>query len=88
MNVSFRKVDPHASILAAQSDMNRPAEPIHHPDAHADECVPDALYNEACQHFSENELVNLTTAIGAINTFKSAMHLLLQIPGIYQIALI
>jgi AhpD family alkylhydroperoxidase len=33
----------------------------------ADSHVPDEVYNQACQHFSEKELVNLSLAIVAVN---------------------
>src|SRR5919202_3933226 len=32
--------------------------------------VPDAVYEEARRHFTEEELVKLTVAIGAINTWN------------------
>ena len=36
----------------------------------ADAGVPDALYAEALKHFSEEELVKLTVALGMINTWN------------------
>ena len=39
----------------------------------ADSEIPDALYNEARQHFSEKELVDLSYAIVAINGWNRLM---------------
>ncbi len=36
----------------------------------AESRVPDAVYEEARQHFSETELVNLTVAVAAINAWN------------------
>ena len=33
----------------------------------ADNHIPDDVYNEACRHFSEQELVNLSLAAVAVN---------------------
>jgi alkylhydroperoxidase family enzyme len=38
----------------------------------SDHHVPDQLYDEACRHFSEKELVDLTAAVIAINAWNRA----------------
>ena len=50
----------------------------------ADSHVPDELYNEAKQHFSEAELVNLTLAIVAINGWNRLSISFRVEPGTYQ----
>jgi AhpD family alkylhydroperoxidase len=46
--------------------------------------VPDDVYNEACQHFSEKELVNLSLAIIAINGWNRLAIGFRSEPGTYQ----
>ena len=46
--------------------------------------VPDAVYEEVRQHFSEEELVNLTLAIVAINGWNRLAIGFRSQPGIYQ----
>ncbi|MGZ6366928.1 MAG: carboxymuconolactone decarboxylase family protein, partial [Ktedonobacteraceae bacterium] len=46
--------------------------------------VPDAIYNEVRQHFSEEELVNLTLAIVAINGWNRLAISFRSQPGTYQ----
>ena len=36
----------------------------------ADQGIPDAVYNRAREHFSEEELVNLSLLVGAINIWN------------------
>jgi len=50
----------------------------------ADSHVPDELYEEVRQHFSEEELVNLTLAIVAINGWNRLSISFRAEPGIYQ----
>src|SRR6516225_4077319 len=38
----------------------------------SDRHVPDEVYDEACRHFSEKELVDLTAAVVAINAWNRA----------------
>jgi AhpD family alkylhydroperoxidase len=38
----------------------------------SDHHVPDEIYDEACRHFSEKELVDLTAAVVAINAWNRA----------------
>ena len=45
--------------------------------------VPDAVYNQAIEHFSEQELVKLTVAVGLINTWnRVAISFRVGVPGI------
>ena len=46
--------------------------------------VPDAVYEEAKQHFSEEELVNLTLAIVTINGWNRLSIAFRAVPGEYQ----
>jgi len=46
--------------------------------------VPDAVYEEARQHFSEEELVNLSLAIIAINGWNRLAIAVRAVPGHYQ----
>jgi len=48
------------------------------------ERVPDAAYEEACQHFSPEELVNLTLAIVVINGWNRLSIGFRSQPGGYQ----
>ena len=48
------------------------------------EHVPDAVYEEARQHLSEEELVNLTLAIVAINGWNRFAISFRTVPGTYQ----
>jgi AhpD family alkylhydroperoxidase len=50
----------------------------------ADEHVPDEVYEQACQQFTEQELVNLTLAIVAINGWNRFAISFRTVPGIYQ----
>jgi AhpD family alkylhydroperoxidase len=46
--------------------------------------VPDVVYEEARQHFSEEELVNLTMALVAINGWNRLAIAFRAVPGAYQ----
>ncbi len=46
--------------------------------------VPDELYEEVCQHFTEEELVNLTLAVVAINGWNRLAISFRTVPGTYQ----
>jgi AhpD family alkylhydroperoxidase len=46
--------------------------------------VPDAVYEEARQHFSEEELVNLTMAVITINGWNRLSVAFRAVPGEYQ----
>jgi AhpD family alkylhydroperoxidase len=46
--------------------------------------VPDAVYEEARQHFSEQELVDLTLAIVVINGWNRLAISFRSLPGAYQ----
>ena len=46
--------------------------------------APDAVYEEVSQHFSEEELVNLTLAIVAINGWNRLAIGFRSQPGVYQ----
>lgn len=46
--------------------------------------VPDDVYEEARQHFTEEELVNLTTAVVAINGWNRLAISFRTVPGSYQ----
>ena len=46
--------------------------------------VPDAVYEEARQQFSEEELVNLTMAVVAINGWNRLAIAFRAVPGAYQ----
>ena len=48
--------------------------------------VPDAVYEEVCQHLSEEELVNLTLAVVAINGWNRFAISFRTVPGTYQSA--
>lgn len=50
----------------------------------ADNHVPDELYNEVKSHFSDAELVNLTLAIAAINSWNRLVITFRTEPGSYQ----
>jgi AhpD family alkylhydroperoxidase len=47
--------------------------------------VPDELYEEVHQHFTEEELVNLTLAVVAINSWNRFAISFRTIPGTYQL---
>jgi alkylhydroperoxidase family enzyme len=46
--------------------------------------VPDAVYEEVRQHLSEEELVNLTLAVVAINGWNRFAISFRTVPGTYQ----
>lgn len=46
--------------------------------------VPDAVYEEARQHFSDEELVNLTIAVVTINGWNRLAIAFRAVPGDYQ----
>ena len=46
--------------------------------------VPDSVYEEARQRFSEEELVNLTLAVAAINSWNRLAISFRAVPGTYQ----
>jgi AhpD family alkylhydroperoxidase len=46
--------------------------------------VPDAVYDEVRQHFSEEELVKLTMAVVTINTWNRVAIAFRAVPGEYQ----
>ena len=46
--------------------------------------VPDAVYEEARRFFNEQELVNLTWAVAAINTWNRMAISFRAVPGSYQ----
>lgn len=46
--------------------------------------VPDAVYQEARAEFEENELMNLTTAVVAINGWNRIAIAFRAVPGTYQ----
>jgi alkylhydroperoxidase family enzyme len=46
--------------------------------------VPDAVYEEARQQFSEEELVNLTMAVVTINGWNRLSIAFRAVPGTYQ----
>lgn len=50
----------------------------------ADNRVPDELYEEVRQHFSEQELVNLTLAVVTINGWNRFCISFRSVPGEYQ----
>jgi AhpD family alkylhydroperoxidase len=50
----------------------------------ADGHVPDAVYQEVRQHFSEKELVDLTMAVIAINGWNRLAISMRAVPGTYQ----
>jgi AhpD family alkylhydroperoxidase len=46
--------------------------------------VPDEVYRDVRQHFSEEELVNLTMAVVAINGWNRLLIAFRAVPGAYQ----
>jgi alkylhydroperoxidase family enzyme len=46
--------------------------------------VPDAVFEAVTQHFSEQELVNLTLAVTSINTWNRLSISFRVVPGTYQ----
>jgi AhpD family alkylhydroperoxidase len=46
--------------------------------------VPDALYEEARQHFDEKELVDLNWAVAAINAWNRVAISFRSVPGTYK----
>lgn len=46
--------------------------------------VPDDVYQQALQHFSEKELVDLTLAVVTINSWNRLAISFRQVPGTYQ----
>lgn len=50
----------------------------------ANEHVPDHVYEEVRRHFTEQELVNLTTAIVTINGWNRLAISFRSVPGIYH----
>jgi len=51
----------------------------------ADDHVPDEVYDEARQQFTEEELVNLTLALVAINAANRLNIAFRTVPGSYQV---
>lgn len=47
--------------------------------------VPDEVYNEALNHFSGEELVDLTLGVTAINTYNRINHAFQPLAGTYQV---
>lgn len=47
--------------------------------------VPDEIYGEALQHFSEEELVDLTLGVTAINLYNRINHAFHPLVGTYQV---
>jgi AhpD family alkylhydroperoxidase len=47
--------------------------------------VPDELYEEALKHFSEEEMVDLTLGVAAINTYNRINHAFPPPVGTYQV---
>lgn len=47
--------------------------------------VPDEIYEETSKHFSEEELVDLTLGITAINTYNRINHAFHPLVGTYQV---
>jgi len=47
--------------------------------------VPDEIYGETLQHFSEEELVDLTLGVTAINTYNRINHAFHPLVGTYQV---
>jgi alkylhydroperoxidase family enzyme len=47
--------------------------------------VPDAVYSEAKQQFSDEELIDLTLAVTAINTWNRINLAFPNTPGSYQV---
>jgi alkylhydroperoxidase family enzyme len=50
----------------------------------ADGHVPDAVYDEVREHFTDQELVNLTLAVVAINGWNRLAISFRAVPGTYQ----
>ena len=50
----------------------------------AESHVPDSVYDQALRHFSEEELVNLTMAVVAINGWNRLAVAFRAVPGEYQ----
>jgi AhpD family alkylhydroperoxidase len=50
----------------------------------AEDHVPDAVYEEVRGHFAEEELVNLTMAVVAINGWNRLLIAFRAVPGTYQ----
>ena len=46
--------------------------------------VPDEVYESACRHFSDKELVDLTLAVAAINSWNRLAISFRKVPGTYQ----
>ncbi len=46
--------------------------------------VPDEVYKQACQHFTEQELVNLTLAVVSMNGWNRIAISFRSVPGTYQ----
>ena len=47
--------------------------------------VPDEIYEESLKHFSEEELVDLTLGVTAINTYNRINHAFHPVVGTYQV---
>ena len=47
--------------------------------------VPDEIYDEARKHFSDEELVDLTLGVTAINTYNRINHAFHPLVGTYQV---
>lgn len=47
--------------------------------------VPDEIYMEALKHFSEEELVDLTLGVTAINTYNRINHAFRPLVGTYKV---
>lgn len=52
----------------------------------ADSRVPDELYEDVRQHFSEKELADLTLAVATINAWNRLAISARTVPGTYQVA--
>lgn len=47
--------------------------------------IPDDIYEETRKHFNEQELINLTLAVTAINTWNRIAIAFRAVPGTYQV---
>lgn len=47
--------------------------------------VPDEIYEETLNHFSEEELIDLTLGVTAINTYNRINHAIHPLVGTYQV---
>jgi AhpD family alkylhydroperoxidase len=53
----------------------------------SEEHVPDSVFESVRRHFSEAELVNLTLAIAAINSWNRLAIAFRAVPGTYQVGM-